>query len=332
MREKGIDAVKILASFLVVVLHTMTLGLQDDNNNLGLFIYYMGTFAIPLFFIVTGYLQLRKEKISLKYCFKKIGNIICVAFIYNLILGIGFIILKNEFINPITVTFENLFFQKGLLYHFWFLGTLIVFYLVLPLLIRIFRSNKMYKILTIGLIIISVTVDLLNIRNNAIGNAIIKDTIFQPLRLWSWFMYICIGGAIAKIKITKNIQKKYLWIITIMFIIISVIVEYFFAMNLYGNKYAENFYDNILIIVTSILVFILLKDINYGNYGKIEILGKLVMGIYIFHPIIIKGIKIFYAFDNSILNLLMLAIVYTVSLLISYIISKIPLLNKLIKI
>lgn len=44
-REKYLDYIKIIASFLVVVLHTISIGLEENKRNIGLIVYYIGVFC-----------------------------------------------------------------------------------------------------------------------------------------------------------------------------------------------------------------------------------------------------------------------------------------------
>ena len=69
-RETWLDCIKIMACFLVVILHTVCYGISDKISSPALLIYYIGTFAIPLFWMVNGYLQLRRE-VTYKYVLKK---------------------------------------------------------------------------------------------------------------------------------------------------------------------------------------------------------------------------------------------------------------------
>ena len=101
-REKWLDCIKIIAFFLVVTLHTVRAGLTEGRNNIGLILFYLGVFAIPLFFMVNGYLQLRKEKISYKYCLKKIIRIFIIVLIWNFLYEIINFIVKGEFKNIFT--------------------------------------------------------------------------------------------------------------------------------------------------------------------------------------------------------------------------------------
>ena len=55
------------------------------NNAVMLIIYNFGVYAIPLFLLVEGYLLLKKEHITYKYCLKKILNIIKLVTIFNFV-------------------------------------------------------------------------------------------------------------------------------------------------------------------------------------------------------------------------------------------------------
>ena len=68
-RETWLDFIKIMASFLVVILHTVCYGVRDKVSSPALLIYYIGTFAIPLFWMVNGYLELKRE-VRYKYVCK----------------------------------------------------------------------------------------------------------------------------------------------------------------------------------------------------------------------------------------------------------------------
>ncbi len=144
-REKYLDYIKIIASFLVVVLHTISIGLEENKRNIGLIVYYIGVFAIPLFFMVNGYLQLRKDEIKYSYCIKKIAKIIAIVLVWNIIIAIPYFVLKGESKNIILESIKNLFLQKGYYNHFWFLGTLIIIYLLLPVLVKLFNSAEIKK-------------------------------------------------------------------------------------------------------------------------------------------------------------------------------------------
>ena len=74
-REYNIDLLKILATYLVIILHSACSGVGYKVFDISLFIYYIGGFAVPLFFMINGYLQLQKQN-DYKYVFHKIMRIL----------------------------------------------------------------------------------------------------------------------------------------------------------------------------------------------------------------------------------------------------------------
>lgn len=331
-REKWLDCIKIIASFLVVVLHVANCGLDDNISAKIHLIYYLGVYAIPLFFIANGYLQLRKKEITYKYCVKKIMKIFFIVFIWNLFLVIPYIVLKNEYQNVFLEMFKNLFMQKGFFNYFWFFGALIIIYILLPIISKIYNRKKNYLYITLLLILVSITMDILNIINNYNGQEVIMNKIYQPLRIWSWLMYFSIGGLLSKIDIVNRIGYNKSKIITVILIVIGILYEYLFSYRLYGNLYAENFYDSILIIIGSIFIFSLFKNMKFNKSSYfIQITSNLIMGIYIVQPIVIKIVRYIIPLDVGFSNILAIFIVYSISWIVAWVINKIPKINILIK-
>lgn len=331
-REKWLDCIKIVASFLVIVLHVTNYGLDDNISSRIHLIYYLGVYAIPLFFMVNGYLQLRKKEITYKYCIKKIIKILFVVFMWNLFIIIAYIILKNEYKNIFCEMFKNLFMQKGFFNYFWFFGALIILYLLLPIISKIFNSKKYYLGFTLALVFISCIIDILNITSNYYAQEVIMNKIYQPLRIWSWLMYFSIGGVLSKIDFLNIIGYKKFKIVTVALVILGVLYEYLFSYRLYGNLYAENFYDSIIIIIGATFIFSLFKNIKFSeNNNFIDLSSNLIMGIYIVQPIVIKIIRYIIPLGTDFFNVLAIFLVYIISLCTSYIISKTPKLKTLIK-
>lgn len=331
-REYWLDVLKIISMFFVILLHTVCYGVNDKLLSLSLLIYFSGVFAIPLFFMVNGYLLLRKNE-NINYALKKIIKIIIIAFMWNIPIFLGTLILKGKIINLFYNVFLN-FNQHGYYWQFWFLGALIIIYLFLPLLQRLFNNEKgHYKYFIIIFIVICVFADIFNIYNCSVGNGIIKDNIIQTYRLWTWIMFFCLGGFINKSNIFENISKRNHIFITAILIIITILYEYLFALKFYNSLFAENFYDSFIVIITCISIFTLFKKIEFNRFkSKIVLLSSLSMGVYIIHPSIIRVLKHFYSLNNNYFNIFASIIVYLVSLTISYIIMKIPKISNLIKI
>ena len=144
MKEKRkcwIDICKIIAMFLVIILHTVCNGIKENQKDFSLLIYYFGTFAIPLFFMVNGYLQLNKVK-DYKYVLKKILNIFMVCIIWNIPIVIFKLVIEGESSNIISNVFLN-YIQKGFFWQFWFLGALILIYIFFSFIKSLFFFQKL---------------------------------------------------------------------------------------------------------------------------------------------------------------------------------------------
>jgi len=333
-RKIWIDALKILACFLVVVLHTITYGLGENKENIGLVLYYLGTVAIPIFFMVNGYLQLRRE-VDYRYVLKKILKIVVIVFIWNCLIEVFKFVSSREMNNVVLVTLKS-FLQQGFFYHFWFLGSLILIYTILPLLSKIFNNGSTtYKKCTLGLIGCSLIMDILIVSIYRTQHIVFKDTFIQTFRMWTWLMYFCIGGYINKGNLLQNISKKKHAFMICICTICSLLYQYILAKTLYGNLYAENFYDNIFVIINTVLIFTFFQKLNFKHENWIVLVSSLNMGIYIIHPairnVIKKALDNFTDIHNNWINIVILLVVYGSSMVVAYCISKIPKVNKLIK-
>lgn len=281
--------------------------------------------------MVNGYLQLSRE-VTYKYAFKKILKIIGVVFFWNFAIIILRYIVEGQFDNPFLATIRSLI-QKGNFSHFWFLGSLALIYLILPLLCKLFnKTNKLYKIIVVILFLTCIFVDLFNIYSYNSGNKIIKYTVTQTFRLWTWLLYFCLGGFINKINIFEKIQKRLHYILSVVLIIITIIYCYILALKLYGSLSAENFYDSFLVITTSIFIFTAIKRVKFKREKILTSLSSLTMGVYIVHTYVLTYTRrLIPVSDNILLSLLVLLIVFSISIIASYIISKTPKINELIK-
>lgn len=110
-RNINLDLIKIIACIGVVLLHTTMPGFKETGRwNYSSYLYYLGTYSIPLFFMVNGYLLLSKSKITYPYILHKIKWVLITVSSWTVIIWF----LKRDFtINPIKKILASLI-QKGL--------------------------------------------------------------------------------------------------------------------------------------------------------------------------------------------------------------------------
>ena len=82
MRKIGLDFLKIFACIGVVLIHTTIWGFTNTVNgidmigqfNLYSYLFYLGVYAVPIFFMLNGYFLLQKKQLSYTYMFNKIKH------------------------------------------------------------------------------------------------------------------------------------------------------------------------------------------------------------------------------------------------------------------
>ena len=95
MRNLGLDLLKIFSCIGVVALHSTMPGFTLEQYNVSAYLYYLGTYAIPLFFMVNGYFLLNKKELTYSYVFSKIAGILTVVSVWNILIWLVRRVKKN---------------------------------------------------------------------------------------------------------------------------------------------------------------------------------------------------------------------------------------------
>ena len=307
----------------VVGLHTLQKDLSIINSSL----YYLCGFAVPAFFMSNGYITLNRSDIDARYSVKKVINILRIALCWSGIVFCGQVIYEIahrhatvELLFQLPMTFIKGFVQKGYLWHFWFLGALIIVYFMLPFLVRHIGelSHIWFVLICIGLVF--------QVISYCLGMPVQRYCI-QTFRVWTWLQYFVLGGLIG-----KKARKKS-WVFLIFVTVWIVVFQNIASRFLIHDLHAEYFYDSIFTVIWLILIFTFCGNINLTREQSavIKKIAPLTMGIYIVHPIALKLVGIFIEADTIMNSILFFAIVLATSTLIVYVIVRIPVVNKLVK-
>ncbi|WP_125768045.1 acyltransferase [Lapidilactobacillus wuchangensis] len=334
----SIDVIKSLACLFVIFLHCSSLFFYKNNmvvkNTLpSQIIYYIGTAAVPLFFMANGFFLINRKRITIEYVLRKIYAILVPVFFWNAIIYLIYFVLGRKK-SYFSILWGSLI-QKSFFYQFWFLGTLILLLCLAPFLNRLLKKSfHSFVGLLVGFVIICFSLDLYS---HLVLHFPVQSNVIQTFRLWTWIAYYMIGGVIGylyfhnkfDIKLEKNRSVGVLILATICMIIYSVLNQKFIH-----NIYAEYNYDNMLIMLWISILFITILNIKYKSelFSKfIELISANSMGIFILHIPILKIVVHFISTTGIINNILVIIIVFVTSLCISIVISKIRFLSKTVK-
>jgi surface polysaccharide O-acyltransferase-like enzyme len=335
-RNTGLDYLKIIACFAVVVLHVTGMApVPGSGYSLQDTLYYLAGFAVPVFFMVNGYLLLSKAELGYRYIFKKILTILAVVFSWNVIIFLEKLIVERKTTDLMTATYRSLI-QGDYFWQFWFFGSLILIYLALPLIHRAFKKLKPAVVMTGVLVAVCLAIDITSIVRSSMGLSIVQVHVRQTFRLWTWVAYFLLGGLLGKKQVQEAVLKRFgvalNWVVLVGSLVVISIYQYNMSF-IYRDTRAECFYDNIFTFIYAVSLFLLFirRDYSKSKETVISLVSGNVMGIYILHVTVITSLTtLVFKTHTQASDVLLMVAVFTVSLAASHLIGKVPLVGRLI--
>lgn len=289
----------------------------------------IGLMGVPIFFMLSGSLLLNKNY-TLKEFFKKRFSRIIYPFIFWIIITI---LIGIFYFNWDTSYVLTVFF--GTPAPSWYIWTLIGIYLFFPI-INSFLKEYGLKGMEYFLIIWFLTI-ILNTFHQYPFNKL-------ELGYFAGFMGYCILGYYLDNK-KFRFEDKTICIIGVIILLISTTLHMIFTY--YHIDLLNPMYLNLIIVFQAISMFISVKYFSiycnfsnnkihslYNNF-KENLFGKFIIslsvcsyGMYFIHYILIKFIKEYNIHQIKLLPFILLGVVI-LSWFITYVLSKIPIINKI---
>lgn len=308
--------------FGVIALHATMPFITPGKTGLADIIYDTGVISIPLFFMVTGFLLIPRDHVTVLSSLKKVLRIarfiISIVIIGWLCYSIAFGFSAETLWKWLTGTLTT----HGPFGVFWYLWSICICYLLLPPLNRLLvrHPNTYCTIFIVWWLICTF------IFSCTLQGGKWELEIPAVLRIWNSLFYFMLGGLLSRIN-----YKAPVWLPVIAYIITLTYMEYFDKM--IGNEYASTFYCSIPVTVLCSSLFIYLKNLTIDNSKVIECLSVLFLPVYAIHNVIIEFLPNFSQFISPVLApLINYLIVSIISVAASFVVMKIPYVNKLFKI
>lgn len=350
------DALKAISIIWVVFCHFTVLGDTFFDNAFMTLCFV----AVPIFFMVNGALSSKSSKFSLPKHFNKIISRYCVATLWRVIYLIFAVINQNVVLSAISKTqfIKYIFFWEPLpgcsVGHFWFMQTLLAIYVVSPLIYFTLKQGKNGRnILLFVITAIFITTYAVNTGNTAIhllhekfgtSDVTINSlSSFSPFGYGNTMLMIFMLGAVIyseREAVQKFFGNKLKYILLILFPIFWGLM--LFSRNITGGTWKWNGmiydkgYDRIPTLLASVSLFLIFMLFEEQRI-KLTFVEKIVtaistntLGIYYIHWIVGEYVSDFFPVPSLSSNFLKTIIVLTISLILSMIISKIPILKKMV--
>lgn len=333
-----IDILNILACLSVILMHCngdVHIYSNTHSWSINLIAEVIGYWAVPVFIMITGATLMEyRKKYDTKTFFKKRIEKVVIPFIFWAVamlvwkMWIGEIRLTTlsvrEIINIIMTNKEES------VYYFMFV--IIGIYLTLPAL-SVLSEEKYRKILWYIVGVIFVTEGVLPVLFKVIGLEYNPDL---NMLFKGYTIYVVLGYLLSKTKLDK--KKRYiLYALGILSCILRYSVTYYLSTK-QGYKEELLFgYVQFHTILLACAVFEFIKNINWDKILKKEAAKNTIskiascsFGVYLIHKIVMYYEINLLGIQGYKLYILGPILTYAIALVITYILKKIPLVNKIV--
>ena len=344
-RIEYLDLLRIMASVAVIIIHICSSKWYEISSNTVewnvLNIYdSLLRWTVPVFVMISGVIFLSKDYSIEKLYKKNILRMIIILVVWSLIYAIiDYLCLNNKNIEIKELLDKAI---TGYL-HMWYLTLAIGLYIMVPIFKQIITSKKITTyFLVIIFVFFSIIPQVSNIMiciNNEfihnLANKLINSSYFGIYKFQNSFMvysgYFVLGYYLHKINITK--RKR---ILIYGLGIFSGILTILCTILVSTEKQQEVFYHyfNINVALEAIAIFVFAKY-NFNSNKAIRYISKCTLGIYLLHLMIIEIFNVKFNLNvltyQPILSIPILTIlIFLISVLITSIINKIPLVKEIV--
>lgn len=279
-----LDVTKVVGIILVVfVAHAKTF--MNDKLSIIYHLYdIVGTLGVPLFVLVSGALILNKTSLTnwkgVKFFY--LHNLITIWVTAEIWIVVFYLITSNNY--SIKELSMNMLLINKPADHLWYIRMIVTYYFVLPAISYLLRSkNTEYLLWMISLLVLCFTF-FFNGYHMLFNNGLVSS---PKLSYFCYLIYFLLGYFISN----RYFKKIPLWAIVVLFIL-PLLFLYFYL----GQENIFLWYDNPLILLSSIGLFELLRRTTIDNEDAkrkkfVITLSKMSFGIYLSHFLILEVIR-----------------------------------------
>jgi surface polysaccharide O-acyltransferase-like enzyme len=320
---RWVDLIRVIGAFLVVMAHVAYQG--GGSALISSYYFVVSRIAVPLFFMVSGFLLLRKEESYWDFFRKRALKVLVPFFIWSVI----YLLWKREgFDLPFSMKLVASYLLKILRgpreNHLWFFYALIGLYLFTPIL-RVFVARASLRDLVyfcgLWFLVVPVFSFVQEFTPIKIG--------FELYFIAGYSGYFMLGHLLGKFQYTR-LQLYGLAFLLLIFSVGTTALSY-----LVKSEYFVSYLSMNIVLMTAI-AFILLREVQIGdNLNNLLVpLSRASFGIYLVHVIVLAEleklplISSWFSAGSSVYMIPLLGLLgFFVSFIVVAVIQKIPVLR-----
>lgn len=337
------DILRAVAPLFVVFIHA---AVTFHSHSLKIhFVQEIGRWAVPIFFMISGALLLDPKKPFdiKKFYLKNIKRLVIALVFWVLVYATLFMFFGDRTENHAYYFGLNM--MGGNAYHLWFMFSLIAVYVLMPILRCISRDEKvlgysvlMGVIVCFALPLIDSIIRIIAYTTNCrflmgyVDGGLFFEKISWELRTFSLVVYFLLGYFLAKWDFSKKMRWAIYglgivsWLVDFLWIIVGERV-------LHMESAANYYFLPVLCFSAAIFLFARYATAKVKKLPWIlSFMAKHSFGVYLCHlAILLFFLKKIEVFDNGVLMMLLGTLAtYVLSLILSWLMSLIPVVKKVV--
>lgn len=337
MKTLNIKLLMPVATYLVILLHTAAVPFNTFHNAWSVAVMYdaLGRISFPLYLLIAGYISLNKNESLLSTLKTRVLNLLMPLIAWTVIYFI-----YNRMVNGSTVSFSLLETLSTPAYpHLWFIYTLILLYLVTPLLNTFIQNGSQQRInyiLTVWFALACVYMLFDNFKDSVLEHHPTSAPSNIDMVVYLSGFYI-IGGVARRYKLAPKVP-----IAAIIFILSAVLTAamcYSLSISINQPNDMFLFYSAPTIVTLALACFFMLLNAKLQFSRRINLairaLSRLSTGIFFLHMLVLETLLRLWPvnFENyyAILSIPAVALLsYAVSAVLVAALQRVPGIKRLV--
>ena len=338
-RDVRLDILRILATFMVVMLHTSAqkwFSVPPSTFEWQVMNAYDSIVrcAVPIFFMISGGLFLGSKTLDMRKLF--LHNILRLLVVY---------ILWSAFYAVDTLGTAKVFSSLGKLfstivaskYHLWFLPSMIGVYIIYPVLYSLvhYEHGKFTRYFVIIFSLFGILIPTV-LGIPTLGNT--TNTILTkiPVELCKYSGYFVLGYYLSRLDINK-IKTAVLIAVGLAAIGLCAVLTSLYSVSIGKATQLLYGYFTITTFAEAVTLYLLFRKLKQPSSPKVisrvQYISACTLGVYLVHPFVLEHLNLFFGFNTLIVNPLigvpMVGVsAFLISILAMMLLKKIPILNK----
>lgn len=344
-REYNLDLLRLFACFMVIVIHVsaqnwLELPISSLRWNVFNICDSLARCAVPLFFMLSGYLFLSKPQFSIRSLYmKNILRLVLVYFFWSLLYGadrIGFAALFRAFDLR-----ELVWSTLDSKYHLWYLQSQVSVYLLFPLLwaLKEYKEGKYLDYFCLLWLIFAIVRTSILLLPLPVSVSVLITKFSFPLSAYCGYFVLgyLLGKHREKLKMLRN------WHFCAAFILCSAITALLtYLRSAKTGAASDSFYSSFTVftLIATAAAFCFFQSFSgFSPGGKkaiiLERLSKYTFFTYLFHVFVLEYLDKLFSLNTlcftPLLSVPLISLItFAVCMAAAFIIDRIPLLKKLL--